>query len=795
MDLYSEFQRLYGEENNTKKELIGFLICTLLVTVAILPATGTILLEKGSISAFHSGNILYVGGSGPGNYTNIQDAIDDASDGDTVFVYSKTYYENLIVDVSIELMGEDRNNTVIDGQEQGDVIKLTVDGVKISGFTLRKCKGVPLEDYGAVLAIETDNHTITNNKICDNKDSGIHLEKSHNNVISGNYIVDNCMHGIYLLRSSNNLISNNIVENSDIWGIGAAIRVQLTSSANNIIVNNYVKNNGRGIVDSGLSNNISNNDIVNNGWGIALAGELNNIKNNYVANNNKGIYVNDLFNNISNNTIINNKKYGLKIVGSQINITNNEIINNNYGTGILLHGQNNYFANNYVIGSNIGIMVSSKSSKIIKNEIKNNGDGVIIEDKSNIIKDNTIESNIYNGICISGSGKFNIIEDNTIDSNKKNGIYLVDAGDYNVVVGNIICNNKLNGIYSYDSRRNIFCYNNISLNNGIGVYLVWDSTNNVIKGNNFSNNLQSINISDFSSFNNNIFHNNFFDNEIQAYDKSNNSWDDGYPSGGNYWDDYNGTDANGDDIGDTPYNISGGDNQDRYPLMFPYVNQGAPDRPLIGGKTSGKIGEEYTYIFITTDPDGDDVYYYIEWGDNETEEWIGPYSSGEGVILGHTWHEKGTYTIRAKAKDTFENESDWSDPYPVRIGEPPDTPQIAGETNGKVGVEYEYTFNTTDPDDDNVYYWIEWFEGDPGAKWEGPYASGEKITRNHTWHEKGTYTIRCKAKDIFGEESDWGTLSVTMPKNKQTPHNTVFYQLLEKLMNRFPILERILIFR
>ena len=69
-----------------------------------------------------------------------------------------------------------------------------------------------------------------------------------------------------------------------------------------------------------------------------------------------------------------------------------------------------------------------------------------------------------------------------------------------------------------------------------------------------------------------IYHNNFINNEQNAYDGCNNTWDNDYPSGGNFWDDYNGTDEDEDGIGDTPYPIPGGDNDDRYPLMEPYGN-------------------------------------------------------------------------------------------------------------------------------------------------------------------------------------------------------------------------------
>jgi len=85
-----------------------------------------------------------------------------------------------------------------------------------------------------------------------------------------------------------------------------------------------------------------------------------------------------------------------------------------------------------------------------------------------------------------------------------------------------------------------------------------------------------------------------------------------------------------------------------------------PGIPNIEGETHGHYGESYDYTFITTDLDDDDVWYYIEWGDGEVEEWIGPYSSGEEVVRSHTWDEQGEFTIRAKARDIFDAESDWA---------------------------------------------------------------------------------------------------------------------------------------
>jgi len=90
-----------------------------------------------------------------------------------------------------------------------------------------------------------------------------------------------------------------------------------------------------------------------------------------------------------------------------------------------------------------------------------------------------------------------------------------------------------------------------------------------------------------------------------------------------------------------------------------YVNL-PPETPSITGDLEGKNGKEYDYTFVTTDPNGNNVFYYIDWNDSMIEEWIGPYGSGEEVKVNHTWEEKGTYVIKAKAKDIFDAESEWN---------------------------------------------------------------------------------------------------------------------------------------
>jgi hypothetical protein len=93
--------------------------------------------------------------------------------------------------------------------------------------------------------------------------------------------------------------------------------------------------------------------------------------------------------------------------------------------------------------------------------------------------------------------------------------------------------------------------------------------------------------------------------------------------------------------------------------QFTTIDNIPPDAPIIDGPNRGKTGKEYDYTVSTTDSEGHDVYYWIEWGDGTVEQnkWIGPYSSGEVVNLSHSWDEKDTFTIEVKAKDIFNDES------------------------------------------------------------------------------------------------------------------------------------------
>lgn len=198
-----------------------------------------------------------------------------------------------------------------------------------------------------------------------------------------------------------------------------------------------------------------------------------------------------------------------------------------------------------------------------------------------------------------------------------------------------------------------------------------------------------------------------------------------------------------------------------------------PAKPVLTGPTNGVINEVYTYSAVTTEPDGENVYYYFEWGDGTNSGWLGPFSSGQQTSAQKSWSAAATYTVRVKAKDINQVSSEWSDSLLVTIlvDRPPNTPTINGPAEGKPGTSYLYKFTTTDPDGDMVYYYINWGDNQTSG-WVGPYNSGATALVTHQWSQKGNYTIQAKAKDIVGAESDWGTLDITMPVSVELQSTT-----------------------
>ncbi len=263
-------------------------VILLFIGMCVVPSTAVQELKDVSTVSF-DGNILYVGGSGPNNYTTIQGAVNDAVDGDIVFVYNGTYYEtNTVINKSIDVIGEDRTTTFIDGiDDLCYLLFLQAEEINISNFTLQNAfTGIVIESTCLNFVISKNiirNHNrtgifinpevegrriIENNQIYSNHQAGILAYSSHNTIRDnslwsngGGY--ENCH--IYV-RGSQNIVSGNIINNS----VGDGILIMKGES--NSVVGNTVSNCSVGIslAERSMRNNISSNSLNNNGKGVSL---------------------------------------------------------------------------------------------------------------------------------------------------------------------------------------------------------------------------------------------------------------------------------------------------------------------------------------------------------------------------------------------------------------------------------------------------------------------------------------------------------------------------------------------
>ncbi|MCU0850364.1 MAG: right-handed parallel beta-helix repeat-containing protein [Candidatus Thermoplasmatota archaeon] len=292
------------------------------------------------------GNILYVGGSGPGNYTTIQDAIDNASEGDTVFVYSGVYEEHILITKSIQLIGIQNSTTIIDGVEWGTVVTINAKDTILKGFTIQNAKS-DIQAAGIKIS-NTENVSITENIIQNNPAIGIFLQGPDTKKIT--------------------IIQNTIRNNS--FGI------YIFNCPQSLIQANTINNNQEGVYIVGsIASAIDSNTISNRGLGIHIENSYNVLINrNWAVNNANGVYA---FNSsdvvFSNNTIGWNRWYGLWTKDCSENTINQNEILGNVDVGLFLESSyDTTVSNNIVWDNDNGIYLKDSAGNLIqKNNLRN----------------------------------------------------------------------------------------------------------------------------------------------------------------------------------------------------------------------------------------------------------------------------------------------------------------------------------------------------------------------------------------------------------------------------------------
>jgi parallel beta-helix repeat protein len=699
----------------------------------------------------------------------IQSGINFAESGWTVYANSDTYLENITINKTLTIIGEERDNTIVNGRGIENVIFINnTISVNIRGFTVwNGTNGIYLDSS---LYCVFENNNLSNNNIgiksINNTDTtiqtnfinwsnnyGIYAKSSsltvkwntfqnkddrtggitsyfyncaNSTMITNNTFI-NSFRAVYLMYTPALIRDNNITLVVGNTTIDDSVGIAVYSDSDANIINNTISEGDSGLRIESDSNATTNGNRIDNAsyYGIYIKQATPLISQNILENNHYGIFFNDSGNILIQNNFINwSNSYGIYALDSSPLIEWNSFENAENRTG----GIASYFYN------------SHSSTLISNNTYKNSHRAIYLMYSYALVRNNNISlvEGIINsddtcGIAVYSQTETTIINNSIIEGDS--GIRL-GFGIVATIISNNITNSSYNGIYS-NNVNSLEIDDNELINNFIGINFNY-STNSTIKNNDI---LSSSSYGIYANYSNDnlVYHNNFINNSIHAYDNGYTTfWDNGYPIGGNYWDNYTGVDLNStstqdvpppDGIGDTRYDIDI-DSLDSYPLMNPLVNNRVQRPPFridsnsdfdaSHGVSAGSGTQNDPWIIENYDIDGAGYGYSIYLG-NTTEYFVlrgshlhdanrgmaSPQASDSGIILENVTNgeitdnnaslnvNQGLYLNSSSFITIEDNEFDSNSEEGIELNDNCNNIEIDGNTI-TTNVDGIFIFNSTD---------------------------------------------------------------------------------------------------
>ncbi|WP_406655596.1 NosD domain-containing protein [Methanolobus sp. ZRKC2] len=456
-----------------------------------------VLLTFAMIASTTTAATVVVDSTGNGDYSSIQEAIDNAAPDDLIIVNEGQYIETVVVDKELSITSDSASpeTTIVQADAVDEnVFLVRANNVTINGFEILGVSSVG----GCGISLDRVSGCSIKNNVISNNFRGIYLQDSNNNTISHNTCMENGRSGIFLVESSDNILDHNGASNQ-LEGI------VLGSSDDNVLEGNIAgSNNESGILlrENCKNNQLHNNSMIANRYDFGDDGKGNIIDQSNLVNGKPIYYLNSL----SDIVIDGSSNAGTLYCYDCRNITIKNLVLKNNKYGIYLSGtEESYLYNITSSGNYNGIYLTNSEINMATDCIisDNTFSGVFLEEsEENLIENNQILANKY-GVHFHVSGD-NMLSSNLISKNLV-GIELVFS-DNNMIKGNTVSKNE-GGIFLYKCNGNEITGDNISSNADYGIFLRY-SDDNLFVNNKISSSIVGFRLADYS-YNNTVNNNSF----------------------------------------------------------------------------------------------------------------------------------------------------------------------------------------------------------------------------------------------------------------------------------------------